>query len=116
MSRNDLDVFVADCGFASAQLTPETQQALCGCAEAFLRSGLDYKTWQQLGSASRAAFIAANEIIWRERIVILVRAMKDDMAELALIDEEVAKDVLASKALNALIENLDKQETKELST
>ena len=107
-----IDRFMIDCGLlTSDDALPEgSSDLLIDRAEAFLRSGLsDFQYWCTLDSESQAAFIAANDRIWRERCAMIGFASQSRLNAISVEDPEAAKDEIASNALDQFSEKMKKK-------
>jgi len=111
-----IDRFIADSqlvGMSDNDMSEQAQRALCDAAEAFIRSGLPYEFWAQLSIPSKAAFVAANELIWKDRLTTLASligiAMRDEVSALMISDPQAAYDLLADKALDRFVDRLQNQ-------
>jgi len=107
-----IDRFMLDCGLLTSddELPEGSGDLLVDKAEAFLRSGLfDFQYWCTLDSESQAAFIAANDRIWRERCAMIGFASQSRLNALAIEDPEAAKDEIASNALDQFSEKMKKK-------
>ena len=109
-----IDRFMVDSGLADLSekdISSEAQNALCDSAEAFIRSGLPYELWAQLSAPSKAAFVAANELVWKDRLTTLASligiAMRDEVSALMISDPLAAYDLLADKALDRFVAKMD---------
>ncbi len=107
-----MDRFITSLGMMQEQkLPPDAVTFMTDQAEAFLRSGLtDFDFWVRLSPDSKAAFITANERIWRERCSLIGTATQSPLAATYVRDEEDGHDAMAGMALDGLVASMAKKE------
>jgi len=104
------DAFMLDSGFLSNEeaITEDHRSALNEAAELYLRAGglVDFALWRTLGTESKAAFVRANERIWRTRASLIGMASLSEVHAAFVEDEEAgyraASRVRLARALDAV--------------
>jgi hypothetical protein len=92
----------------SGEPTEGDASALCDGAEAYLRASgmVTPELWGSLSELSRAAFVAAGNLIRKEHAADIGMATRSDIAAMALTDPEGAFDALATSVLDAGVKRM----------